>query len=167
MGFVEVNLDEFELKPFEFWGKNWALVTAGTKDNVNTMTVGWGSVGVLWQKKVVSIYIRPQRYTKEFVDKNDKFSITSFGEERRNELAYLGKVSGKQEDKISKAGLTVAYDDGVPYISEGNIILICKKLYETEINPVLFTDKSIDNFYPEKDYHTQYIAEVEKILIRE
>ncbi len=167
MGFVEVNIDEFELKPFEFWEKNWALVTAGTKDNVNTMTVGWGSVGVLWQKKVVSIYIRPQRYTKEFVDKNDKFSITSFGEERRNELAYLGKVSGKQEDKISKAGLTVAFDDGVPYISEGNIILICKKLYETEINPVLFTDKSIDNFYPEKDYHTQYIAEVEKILIRE
>jgi flavin reductase (DIM6/NTAB) family NADH-FMN oxidoreductase RutF len=167
MGFVEVNKDEFELNPFKFWGKDWALVTAGTKDNVNTMTVGWGSLGELWQKNVAVIYIRPQRYTKEFVDKNDKFSITSFGEERRSELAYLGKVSGKQEDKIKKAGLTVAYDDGVPYISEGKIILICRKLYENEINPALFIDKSIDNFYPEKDYHIQYIAEVEKILVRE
>lgn len=167
MGFKEVKIDEFELNPFEFWGKDWALVTAGTKDKVNTMTVGWGSVGVLWQKNVVSIYIRPQRYTKEFVDKNDRFSITAFGKERRKELAYLGKVSGKEEDKINKAGLTVAFDDEVPYISEGNIIFICKKLYETKIDPALFIDKSIDDFYPEKDYHTQYIAEVEKILIRE
>ncbi len=166
MGFVEVNINEFELNPFQFWGENWALVTAGTKNGVNTMTVGWGNVGVLWQKKVVSIYIRPQRYTKEFVDKNDRFSVTSFGKERREELSYLGKASGKQEDKISKAGLTVEYEDGVPYIGEGNIIFICRKLYEHEINPELFIDKTIDKFYPEKDYHTEYIAEIEKILVK-
>ncbi|AEV68190.1 flavin reductase family protein [Acetivibrio clariflavus] len=167
MGFVEIDADKFELNPFKFWDKDWALVTAGTKDSVNTMTVGWGNFGILWGKKVVSIYIRPQRYTKEFVDKNHRFSVTYFGEERKKEMAYLGTVSGRDEDKISKAGLTVAYHDGVPYINEGKIVFICRKLWETEINPERFIDKSIDNFYPEKDYHTQYIAEVEKILIRE
>lgn len=167
MGFIEINADEFTLNPFQFWGKDWALVTAGNEEKVNTLTVGWGGFGVLWQKKVVHIYLRPQRYTKEFVDQNERFSVTAFGTENREELTYLGKVSGREEDKISKVGFTTEFVDGVPYIPEGNVVFICKKLINVELEPKYYNNLSFDEkIYPAKDYHTLYIAEIEKILVR-
>lgn len=128
-------------------------------------------MGKLWyyvEKNVVSIVVRPQRFTKEFIDSSSTFSLTFFDKSYKNDLSYLGTVSGRNEDKLSKTNLTVTYIDNTPAFEESKLTIICKKLYAQELDPQCFIDKNIDKqFYPEKDYHTLYIAEVEKILIRE
>jgi len=166
MSFKEIKFEELDIKLFDFWSKDWVLVTAGDKEKANTLTAGWGGFGVFWGKNAVSVYIRSERYTKEFMDKNERFSITSFGSGNREQLAYLGKVSGRDGDKIKAAGFTTEFDGEVPYVCEGNIVLICKKLVNAPLLPDTFLDKANDEkFYPKKDYHTLYIAEIEKILV--
>ena len=168
MGFKEIKFEELDIKLFEFWSKDWVLVTAGNKEKANTLTAGWGSFGVFWAKNAVSVYIRSERYTKKFMDNNDGFSVTSFGSGNREQLGYLGKVSGRDGDKIQSAGFTTQFDGEVPYIAEGNIVLICKKLVQAPLLPETFLDDVNDGkFYPKKDYHTLYIAQIEKILVKD
>ena len=169
--FQPYPIDLLEMNPFTKIGKEWALVSAGNKSKCNTMTVSWGGVGVLWGKNVVSIFIRDSRYTKEFIDSHDTFSLTFFDmEDKENKLAlkYFGAVSGRKEDKISGAKMHVDYaSDGTPYIDEGNLVLICRKMSATKILPEQFIDASIDSsWYKDKDYHTMYVAEVTEILAR-
>ena len=166
--FKEIKPEELNRSPFQIIGKEWMLITAEKDNKINTMTASWGGFGVIWEKNVAFIVIRPQRYTKEFVDNSDTFSLTFFDETFKKQLAYLGRVSGKDEDKISKSNLTIQHSDSTPYFEEANITIICKKLYAQDINPECFIDGEIDNkCYPEKDYHTLYMAEVKKVLIKE
>ena len=163
--------DLLELNPFTKIGTEWMAVTAGDGKKVNTMTASWGTIGVLWGKNVVSIFIRDSRYTKEFIDKQDTFSLTFFDmQNKENKLAlkYFGAVSGRKEDKIADAKMHVDYaSDGTPYIDEGNLVLICRKMSATKILPEQFIDDAIDStWYKDKDYHTMYIAEVTEILAR-
>ena len=149
-------------------GQDWMLVTAQKDGKANTMTASWGGLGVMWGKNVAYIVLRPQRYTKEFVDAGETFSLSVLDEEYRKTLSYLGTVSGRDEDKITKASLTVEHADGTPYFGEANTVLVCRKLYAQNYDPACFIDKSCDEkWYPDKDYHTMYIAEVEKVLVRE
>ena len=89
----------FETNPFTKIGSDWMLITAGDKEKANTMTASWGGFGVLWGKNVAYIFVRESRYTKEFLDKKDTFSLTFF-EGHKMDLKYLGAVSGRNEDKI-------------------------------------------------------------------
>ena len=169
--FQPYPVDLLEFNPFSKIGTEWMAVTAGDKNKANTMTASWGTVGVLWGKNVVSIFIRESRYTKEFIDKQDTFSLTFFDtQDKENKLAlkYFGAVSGRNEDKISSAKMHVDYaSDGTPYIDEGNLILVCRKMSATKILPEQFIDASIDSaWYKDKDYHTMYIAEVTEVLAR-
>ena len=77
----EQNIEDFICNPFFKIGKEWMLITAGTKEKINTMTASWGSLGVMWGKNVAFTFIRPQRYTKEFIDDNNTFSLCFFPEE--------------------------------------------------------------------------------------
>ena len=150
---------------FELIGKDWMLITAQKQDDVNTMTASWGGLGVMWGKNVAYVVIRPQRYTKEFVDASETFSLTFFEEGFREKLSYLGTVSGRDEDKIKKSALTVVKEETAPYFEEGKLVLFCKKLYTQQINPENFLDKNLEQkWYPQKDYHTLYIAEIIKAL---
>ena len=154
--------------PFTLIGKDWLLITAEKEGKVNTMTASWGGVGVLWGKQVAYIFIRPQRYTKEFVDAAERFSLSVLPEEYRKELGYLGTVSGRDENKIEKAKLTVAHEGGVPYFAESKLSLVCRKLYAQELKPECFIDSSLDEkWYELKDYHTMYVAEIETVLEKE
>ena len=160
-----------DINPFTRIGTDWMAVTAGDAQKANTMTASWGTLGVLWGKNVVSIFIRGSRYTKEFIDSHDTCSLTFFDmEDKENKLAlkYFGAVSGRKEDKISSAKMHVDYaSDGTPYIDEGNLVLICRKMSATKILPEQFIDASIDSsWYKDKDYHTMYVAEVTEILAR-
>ena len=122
----------------------------------------------MWEHNVAFIAIRPQRYTKEFVDASESFSLTFFAPEFKKQLAYFGSVSGKNENKIEKAGLTVLHNDGVPYFEQANIAILCKKLYAQEYKAECFMSRELnDAMYPDNDQHTLYIAEVTKILIRQ
>jgi len=165
--FKEIKIKESHIDPFELKNR-WMLITAEKDGKVNTMTASWGGFGVMWNKEVVYVVIRPQRYTKEFVDNADSFSLTFFDKAFMKQLGYLGKVSGRDEDKIKEAGFTVAYQDGVPYFEEADKAIIVRKLYAQPLKKEFFIDnKPAEDWYPEKDFHTLYIAEVTKILAKE
>lgn len=162
-----IKPEELQKNTFSMIGKEWLLVTACKEGKVNTMTASWGGLGVMWGKNVAFIVLRPQRYTKEFVDAGETFSLSVLDESYRKTLSYLGTVSGRNEDKVAKSGLTVTEEDGTPYFEEANTVLVCRKLYAQPYDPSCFIDKSCDEeWYPEKDYHTMYIAEIEKVLVR-
>ena len=168
MSFREVKVEELSFNPFTKIGKEWLLITAGTEEKCNTMTASWGAMGVMWGKNAVTVYIRPQRYTKEFVDQEELFTLSVLGSEYRKALNYCGTVSGKGIDKIKEAGLTLYSVDGTEGIAEADMIMVCKKMYHDTIKPECFIATENDTkWYPEKDYHTMYIAEVQKVLVKE
>lgn len=155
-----IDVTQIGDNPFKMIGKDWMLITAGDINNYNTMTASWGGVGVLWNKNVVTTYIRPQRYTKEFVDNNDVFTISVFDEKYRNALSFCGTKSGRDFDKAKETGLTpIEIDESVAF-SQARLVLVCKKLYVDEIKPQCFLDEKIDENYKLKDYHTIYIGEI-------
>ncbi|HIT08864.1 MAG TPA: flavin reductase family protein [Candidatus Merdivicinus faecavium] len=162
--FHEVNLLQLDCNPFQMIGKSWALVTAGDETACNTMTVSWGGMGVLWGKNVVTAYIRPQRYTREFLDRFDKFTVSFYDESERDALKLCGSKSGRDLDKIAAAGLTRVHENGVTYFAEANLVLECKKVYLDKIRPEGFLDPSIQQNYPGADYHLVYVGEITRVL---
>ncbi|GAA0801399.1 flavin reductase family protein [Faecalicatena orotica] len=168
MGFKEISVEELQFNPFTKIGKEWMLVTAGDETSHNTMTASWGGVGVMWGKNVVSVYIRPQRYTKEFVDANDTFTLSFYDEAYKKALGICGSKSGRDCDKEAEAGLTPYYVDGTTAFEEANMILVCKKQYHQDMAAEHFDEKENDEkCYPQKDYHTMYMAEIVKVLVKE
>lgn len=152
---------------FDAIGKQWMLITAKKDGKVNTMTASWGGMGILWNKKVAMIFVRPQRYTKQFIDGSDTFSLTFFDESYREQLRYLGTVSGKDEDKINACHFTVI-EDTAPYFKEATCSVFCKKLYKQDLEAQCFIDqKLMKDVYPQEDYHTMYIGEITKILVHD
>lgn len=163
-----IKAEEITNNAFQLIGKDWMLITAEKENKVNTMTASWGGVGVMWGKNVVYVVIRPQRYTKEFIDANTSFSLTFFPEEYKKQLSYLGSVSGKTEDKISKSELTIEKKSDIPYFSEGKLVLLCNKLFSQPLQEESFINKElIEKWYPQKDYHILYIAEIKEVLVKE
>ncbi len=161
----DLNMELYELKtPFEMIGKDWMLISAEKDGIVNTMTASWGGMGVIWNKNVAFVFIRPSRYTKEFIDNSEKFSLSFFDEGFRDKLTYLGRVSGRDENKIEKSGLTVASFDGVPGFSEAETTIVCKKLYAQDMAEASFiSHEFFEKMFPVGDLHTMYIAEIESI----
>ena len=166
--FKEIKTTELKENVFDAIGKQWLLVTAAKEDDsCNTMTASWGGLGVMWGKDVAYVVIRPQRYTKEFNDASGTLSLSILPESYRKTYSYLGTVSGRDEDKIAKSGLTVALEDGTPYFEEANYVMICEKLFAQDYTPESFLDKTIlEKWYPDEDYHTLYICEIKKVLER-
>ncbi|MFL0252209.1 flavin reductase [Clostridium neuense] len=166
--FKEIDIKELQFNPFTKINNEWMLITAGTKEKFNTMTASWGGFGILWGMNTATVYIRPQRYTKEFVDSNDTFTIAFFDEKYRNALNICGSVSGRDTDKVKKAGLTPYFIDDTAAFEEASMIMVCKKIYNHTISPQDFYSKETDEkMYPNKDYHTMYIAKIEKVLKNE
>lgn len=145
----------------------WMLVTAGTADDCNTMTASWGGVGELWGGHVAFVFIRPQRHTHIYTEREERMTLSFFDRRYRQALAYCGSHSGRNEPKIANAGLSVTTtDDGVPAIAQARLILQCRKLYADTIRPEAFVDPSFcEKMYPEKDFHTVYVVRIEKAYI--
>lgn len=168
--FQPYPFDMLEMNPFTKIGKEWMLVTAGDREKANALTASWGGVGVLWGKNVAFIFIRNSRYTKEFIDKNETFSMTFFSEKYKNDLKYFGAVSGRQEDKFQISGMNLNYHEDIPFVDEGNLVFLCKKMASVPITKDTFADMGIDEkWYSNGDlnnYHTMYIGEITEILAR-
>lgn len=158
----EISIKELQENPFVMFNDKWALVTAGNEEKCNTMTVSWGGMGIMWGKPVATIYIRPQRYTKEFVDREECFTISILPEEYRKALTFCGTKSGRDmEDKFAEAGISRAFLDSVPYAAEAELVLVCRKLYHDDIKESGFCDKALsDANYAAGDFHEMYIAEI-------
>lgn len=164
----EIQPEALKESSFQLIGKDWTLVSAKAGDKVNTMTASWGGLGVMWGKNAAFIVLRPQRYTKELVDQSERFTLSFLPESYRKTLSYLGSVSGRDEDKVTKSGLTVLEDGGAPYFAEAKLVLVCRKMYAQQMGPDCMLDSTIDGkWYPNHDYHTLYIGEVEKALIQQ
>jgi flavin reductase (DIM6/NTAB) family NADH-FMN oxidoreductase RutF len=166
--FQPYPLDLLEFNPFNKIGKEWMLITAGDKEKANTMTASWGGVGVLWGKNVVYIFVRDTRYTKEFIDKEDTFSLTFLDESYRSALKYLGAVSGRDEDKICGARMNLDYyQDKTPYIDEGNLVIVCRKMSATRMTKEQFIDSEIaGKWYSDGNMHTMYVGEILEVMAR-
>ena len=165
-GLSEVKPEDFKISPFQAIGKEWMLIAAEKNGKANAMTASWGGLGVMWGKNAAFIVIRPQRHTKEFIDSSDVFSLNFLAEKFRKELNYFGTVSGRDEDKIAKAGFTVEHDGKAPYFAEARAVVVCRKLYAQPYRPECFIDPEPDGaWYPQKDYHTLFIGEVTRLLV--
>ena len=143
------------------------LITAMRDGVPNTMTASWGGFGVLWFKNVATIYVRPQRYTHEFLDASDSFTLSFLPEKYRDALNHCGKTSGRDSDKITQAGLATIIDGNSAYFQEAEFVMVCRKIYKSKLEPMGFLDADIEKCYPKNDYHTIYIGEIEKCLKKE
>lgn len=149
---------------FSLLADSWTLITAGTPDRCNTMTASWGGLGVLWNKPVATIYVRPQRYTFEFLEKYDTFTLSFFSPQWKKQLAHCGAVSGRDEDKFAACGFHVAADQA-PYIQEADLVLVCKKRYWNDLDPAHMDPEALSH-YQAKDYHRMYVGEITQVLVR-
>ncbi len=168
--FNETDIDNSCINPYRLIGRNWFALTAAKDGKVNTMTAGWGGLGVMWGKNVCFVVVRESRYTKEFIDNTDTFSLTFFADTPANKkiLGYLGSASGRDEDKIANASLTIDYHNDTPYITEGNMVYICKKLYRSPMPKECFIDAKIEpSWYKDGDYHDLYIGGITALLTKE
>ena len=155
---------------FDLIGKQWMLITAGTKNKFNTMTASWGGIGWLWNKPVAFIFIRPERYTHDFIEDNERLTLSFYNEEYRKALQICGSKSGRNINKIIMAGLTpIESDNETVTFKEARMTLNCRKLFNTEMTSDNFIDKELlARWYNENSgggLHTVYILEIENIIV--
>ncbi len=162
----EIPVSELKFNFYTKIAKDWMLITAGGQAGYNTMTASWGHLGSLWGLPTAICYIRPQRYTKEFVDREDMYTLCFFPEDCHKALGYLGSHSGRDGDKVAAAGLTPVLEDGYTYFVEASLVLVCRKLYRAPLEEKYFLDASLlDEHYPQRDLHDLYIGSIEKVLV--
>lgn len=165
MSFKVIKPEEIERSAFELINKDWMLLTSGDAESYNTMTVSWGGLGVIWHKPAATIYVRPQRYTYEFMEKNEYFTLSVYPDAMRDKLTICGKKSGRDIDKAKECGFTAAQSScGSVYFEEAELVLVCKKKFHSDFTPANFDDASLEEFYPNHDYHRMYIGEIVEVL---
>ena len=163
--FKKIDPKALDKNVFSMVGDQWMLITAGTPERCNTMTASWGGLGILWNKCVATCYIRPQRYTKEFVDREEYFTLAFFGEEHRAKLSLCGSKSGRDVDKVKECGFTVKTAAcGAPYFEEAELVLVCRKRFAQPMDPANLPQDVKEKWYPQQDYHTMYIGEIVEVL---
>lgn len=165
--FKEISVKDVKENFVKLIASDWALLTAGDENAFNTMTVSWGSIGELWGKDMATVYVRPQRYTKKFIDENEYFTLTFYNEEDKKILSYCGSHSGKDFDKVKETGLVPVLSEKAPYFKQAKLVLVCKKMAVSSFKKEDFLDNSIMNNYPNNDFHDIYYGAIEKVLISE
>jgi len=158
--------EELSVNVFDLIGNEWMLITAGEPGKFNTMTASWGGLGHLWDRNVSFCFVRPQRYTFEFMERSTRYSLCFFGHGHRAALNYCGTHSGRDVDKVKAAKLTPLFTaKGTPYFAEARLVLECRKLYAQFLDESSFVDTSIPGaVYPGKDFHRLYVGEIEQCL---
>lgn len=160
-----MNTENISMNPFKSFLGDWALVSAGNEEKSNTMTIGWGALGGMWGVDAAFVVIRYSRYTKEFVDANDYFSVAFFDGECKDALMTCGRTSGRDTDKWAASGLTPTYANGVPYPAEAKRVFICRKMAAMDMPRESFIDDTIyDKWYSDDDMHVMYIGEVVDVI---
>ena len=150
---------------FKLIDQDWMLITAGTAKSWNTMTASWGGLGTLWNKPVAFAFVRPTRFTCGFMERSEQFTLSFFAARYRKALAFCGSHSGRDVDKARETGLEpLSPVPGVVSFRQTRMVLVCRKLYTTDIDPARFLDPGIDKLYPKKDYHRVYVGEVVRLL---
>lgn len=140
------------------------IALADDGKETNGLTIGWGSIGVLWRMSVATIYINKIRYSKHIFDNANYFSINLFDENYKSQVAYYGTVSGRDEDKIANGNLSVDIIDGVKYFKEAKYVIICQKAGQIEFDPNLVYEPDIKSWYLKDGPHSAYFGKILKIM---
>lgn len=165
--FKKVDPKTLDFNVFSAIGDQWMLITAGTAETCNTMTASWGGLGVLWGKPMATAYIRPQRYTKQFVDESEYFTLSFFSEQYRKALSLCGTKSGRDIDKVKECGFTVCSGEGgAPYFEQADLVLVCRKRMAMPMDPAAMPEDVKEKWY-DGDYHTIYWGEIVEALVKE
>ena len=166
MTMKQVELDVLgKENPFELIGQQWMLITAGSKESFNTMTASWGGLGWLWNKPVAFIFVRPERYTHDFLECSDKVTLSFYPESCRNALQVCGTKSGRDCDKVKTAGLTpVPMENGAVTFEQARLTLVCRKLFKSDMKQADFIDKDVfSKWYSDAGLHSVYVLEIESL----
>ena len=163
--FDEISIKSVKKNLVEAIADEWMLITAGDKDGYNMMTASWGFLGEMWGADTAMVVVRPQRYTMEFIEKNDYFTISFYGE-NKDIHKICGTMSGRDVDKTSLTGLTPVLLHNSVFFREANLVLVCKKQYIGDMNEDNFIDKEPLKWYENKDYHKMIFGKIEKVLVK-
>lgn len=164
--FMETEPNGLNENVFDMIGKEWMLITAGKESRFNTMTASWGGLGVLWNAPVSFAFVRPSRYTYEFMEKETYYTLSVLEPGNKKALQLCGSKSGRDTDKVAQAGLTPVFDVQAPYFQEARLVLVCRKLYTQDLDPERFLDPAIMGNYKDGDFHRMYVGEIVKVLRR-
>ena len=149
---------------FKLFDKKWALVTAGTKEDFNTMTVSWGGLGTLWSKPCVTVYVKPCRYTYNYMNDSEYFTVSFYSEDYRDDLKILGTKSKRDGDKLSLTKLTPEFlAHGITF-KEAECTLVCKKIYYQDLDIKQIPEELIDCYYISEEPHRMFIGEVVEVI---
>ncbi len=163
-----VSVVDFAPRIFHLFDEQWLLLACGdfSQKHFNAMTISWGSLGVIWNRPFVQVVVRPTRYTFEFMNRYDTFTVCAFNEDHRDALNLLGSLSGRDGDKIGRSGLTPVPSRQVasPSFAEAELVVECRKVFWQDLDPSHFLDSSIEENYPQKDYHRVFFGEVLGVL---
>ncbi|MCR5651056.1 MAG: flavin reductase [Lachnospiraceae bacterium] len=149
---------------FAQFDRKWALLTAGTEDHFNTMTISWGGLGTIWNKPVATVYVRESRYTHDFMDSNDHFTVSFYPDRYKKELGVLGSRSGRDMDKMKGSGLTAVKAGESVTFKEAEVTLVCRKLFRQRLLPENMPKDVVETLYADNDLHDMYIGEVVDII---
>lgn len=159
-----MNLEKFNLAPLYTLDKEWALLTIGNEEKFNTMTISWGGLGTLWHKPVVTVYLRPNRYTYEFMENNEYFTISFYNEEYKQDLITLGTKSGRDIDKIALTKLTPEFLQEGTTFKNAKLTIVCKKIYYQDLDISNIPADEKNKFYKNEPVHRMFIGEVIDII---
>ncbi|UWG98946.1 flavin reductase family protein [Dehalobacter sp. DCM] len=166
--FQVIKPEELNENVFKLIGKDWMLITAGNKEKFNTMTASWGGLGILWNKKVCFCFIRPNRYTYEFMENENTFTLSFLEEKYREVLRFCGSNSGRDVDKIATTGITpIESIHGSVYFEEAKLVMECRKIYTQDLSPESFVEPELEKNYNGQDYHRLYIGEIIDCYLKE
>ena len=163
--FKEINPKEIEGNLIKAIADEWMLISAGDESGYNMMTASWGFAGEMWGEDSVVAMIRPQRYTMEFVNNSDYFTLSFYGDNKAIHK-ICGSKSGRDVNKTELTGLTPIFADNTVYFEEARLVLVCKKQYVQRLEANCFTQKEPLKWYENKDYHYMIIGKIEKVFIK-
>ena len=159
-----IDIKKLAIRPYGFFEEDWLLLTCGNfaEQDFNAMTISWGSLGVVWGRPFAQVVVRPIRYTYEFMERYDSFTLCAFPAVYHQALSLMGTKSGRDVDKITEAGLTPTASRCIdaPGYAEASLIIECRKMYWQDMDPTHFLDPSIAKIYPGKDFHRIYYGEI-------
>lgn len=161
--FKEISVKDIKANLVSAIADEWMLISAGNEESHNMMTASWGFMGEMWGADSVVIAVRPQRYTMKFLDENDTFALSFYGDNKAIHKV-CGSESGRDVNKTEKTGLTPVCEEGTVYFEEANKVIICKKQYVSRLDPDKFIDKEPLKWYPAEDYHYMIIGKIIKVL---
>lgn len=163
-----VDIKTLTPEVFSVFGTQNALLTAGDRTQSNTMTIGWCGLGRMWNLPACTVYVRPERHTYSFMERQEYFTVSVPAATDHDRIRVFGTRSGRDTDKFAESGFTLAYGaNDAPYVAESELVVVCRKLYAQDMKPEHVTDHdTVDKFYAKEGWHRMYIGEVVEAYTR-